>query len=155
MTGNPRDLGPGLQRLTRSIRLLKQSHAERRPAVPLSAMGMLAQIERWPAGCHARELAHCTSLEPSTVSRTVAYLVAHGLVERHPDPTDGRATVLALTAAGRAAVSETRDWYGQVLDHALADWTPAELATLSAALDRFTHDIELALGSHDTLEAAR
>nr|WP_246381142.1 MarR family transcriptional regulator [Micromonospora jinlongensis] len=118
---------------------------------------MLVQIDLLSSDCHARDLADRTRLDASTVSRSVAALVAHGLVERRPDPSDKRATFLAVTPAGRAALADSHRWYGEVLARALADWTPDEVAALSAALGRFTGDIEVALGNNDNdnLEAAR
>ncbi|MET8094265.1 hypothetical protein [Micromonospora sp. NPDC005220] len=72
-------------------------------------------------------------------------------------PDRQRATFLAVTPAGRAALADSHRWYGEVLERALADWTPGEVAALSAALGRFTGDIETALANNDNdnLEAAR
>ncbi|OKI60530.1 hypothetical protein A6A27_29720 [Micromonospora sp. CB01531] len=150
-----RELGTRLQELLTGVRLLKQQRADDRPAVPPGLVGLLMHIDRCATGCHARELAERTRLDPSTVSRAVAALVAHGLVDRRADPSDRRASHLTVTAAGRAALADTHDWYGGVLDRALADWTPGEVAALSAALGRFTRDIEVALAHHDNLEDAR
>ncbi|WP_199723464.1 MULTISPECIES: MarR family winged helix-turn-helix transcriptional regulator [unclassified Micromonospora] len=135
--------------------MLRQRRADERPAVPAGMVGMLLHIDQLAGGCHAQELAQRTRLDPSTVSRSVAALVAHNLVQRRPDPTDKRASLLAITPAGRAALAGTHSWYGEVLDRALADWTPGEVEALSVALDRFTRDIDVALGNHDKLEAAR
>ena len=57
-------------------------------------------------------------LEKAHGSRLVARLVGRGLLERRADPADGRAAVLALTAAGRrvhramhaAAVARNEEW---------------------------------------------
>lgn len=151
----PRELGMRLHDLLKGVRLLKQRRAEAHPAVPSGLVGMLTYLDRCATGCHARDLADRTQLDPSTVSRAVAALVAHGLVERSVDPTDRRASWLTVTDAGRAAVVDAENWYGRVLAQALADWTPGEVAALSAALGRFTRDIEVALAHHDNLEDAR
>jgi DNA-binding MarR family transcriptional regulator len=116
---------------------------------------MLLHVEEFPAGCHGRELAERTGLDPSTVSRAVGSLVDLGLVERQADPRDGRASVLALTDAGRTALDDALDWYGAVLERAVGDLSPAEIADLCAGLDRFTSRIERTLMNSDTLEAAR
>ncbi|MGR6320240.1 MarR family winged helix-turn-helix transcriptional regulator [Micromonospora soli] len=150
-----RELGMRLYDLLTGVRLLKQHRAHHRPAVPPGLVGMLRHIDRCATGCQARELADRTRLDPSTVSRAVAALVADGLVERHADPSDRRASRLTLSEAGRTALTDTQDWYGQVLARALADWTPGEVAALSAALGRFTRDLEVALARHDNLEDAR
>ncbi|MFG2052586.1 MarR family winged helix-turn-helix transcriptional regulator [Micromonospora sp. NPDC048930] len=150
-----RELGTRLHDLLKGVRLLKQRRADDRPAIPLGLVGMLRHIDACAAGCHARDLADRTRLDPSTVSRAVAALVADGLVDRRADPTDRRASQLVVTDAGRAALADTQDWYGQVLTRALADWTPDEVAALAAALGRFTRDLEVALAHHDNLEDAR
>ncbi|MET7375092.1 MarR family winged helix-turn-helix transcriptional regulator [Micromonospora arida] len=157
MESGAHELGLRLYDLVRSVRLLKQRRADERPAIPAGMLGMLVQIDQISSDCHARDLVERTRLDASTVSRSVTALVAHGLVERRPDPTDKRATFLAVTPAGRAALADSHRWYGEVLERALADWTSGEVAALSAALGRFTGDIEIALGNNDndSLEAAR
>ncbi|MGK5739408.1 MarR family winged helix-turn-helix transcriptional regulator [Micromonospora sp. URMC 103] len=149
------DLVLRLHDFLRGIRLVKQRRAEERPAVPVGLVGILTQIDRLTDGCHARELALHTRLDPSTVSRAVAALVTDGLVERRPDPADKRAHVLALTPDGRRTLTEAQEWYAGLLGRALAGWTADEVAALSAGLRRFTRDIEVALAHHDTMEAAR
>ncbi|WP_432958504.1 MarR family transcriptional regulator [Micromonospora haikouensis] len=149
-----RELSVRLYDLLKSVRLIKQRRADDRPSVPLGLVGMLTQIEQLAAGAHARELAEHTGLDPSTVSRAVAALVAHGLVERRADPTDRRASCLAVTPAGRAALADAYGWYGQLLDRALADWTPDEVAALCSALGRFTRDLGSALGGKADLGSA-
>ena len=149
------DLGVQVHHLARCLRLIKQAWAAERSIVPLGAADMLMRIAQSPRGCHGRELAAGTSLDQSTVSRVVRSLVAHEFVERRADPDDGRATVLVLTTAGRTALAASHAWYEQLLTRALADWTEAELTALRDTLDRFSHDIEHALGHHEHLEAAR
>ncbi|MFF5056362.1 MarR family winged helix-turn-helix transcriptional regulator [Micromonospora sp. NPDC000663] len=157
MESDARELSLRLYDLVRTVRLLKQRRADERPVIPPGMLGMLVQIDQLSSDCHARDLAERTRLDASTVSRSVAALVAQGLVERRPDPTDKRATFLAVTPTGRAALADSHRWYGDVLERALADWTPGEVAALSSALGRFTGDIEVALGNNDNdnLEAAR
>ncbi|WP_433689019.1 MarR family transcriptional regulator [Micromonospora carbonacea] len=160
-----RELSVRMYDLLKSVRLIKQRRADDRPSVPLGLVGMLTQIEQLAVGAHARELAEHTGLDPSTVSRAVAALVAHGLVERRADPTDRRASCLTVTPAGRAALADAYGWYGDLLDRTLADWTPDEVAALCSALGRFTRDLGAALGGkadpgadpadNDNLEAAR
>jgi DNA-binding MarR family transcriptional regulator len=146
MDGTTQAIGERLQDLIKVIRLLKHQRAADRPLVPAGLVGLLGLIDKMSAGCHARELAIHSSLDPSTVSRAVAGLVADGLVAREPDPHDGRASVLVVTDKGHAALAEAMEWYGSRIGQALADWTPDEIATFSRGLDRFTH----ALGSAST-----
>jgi DNA-binding MarR family transcriptional regulator len=148
-------LGLALRDLDKSMRLIRQRRAGGRSAVPAGTVSLLMHIDEHAAGCHGRELAARTGLDPSTISRAVASLVANGLVERRADPADGRASVLVLTAAGTAALTDAHRWFGEVLDRALADWTAGEVGALCTALGRFVRAIEQSLGNHDTLEAAR
>jgi DNA-binding MarR family transcriptional regulator len=144
-----------LRDLGKNIRIIKQRRAGSRSAVPAGTVSLLMHIDEHPAGCQGRELAARTGLDPSTISRAVASLVVNGLVERRADPADGRASVLVLTAAGTAALSDAHRWFGEVLDRALVDWTPDEVSALCTALGRFVRAIEQSLRHHDTLEAAR
>jgi DNA-binding MarR family transcriptional regulator len=86
----------------------------------------------------ASELAGCVHSDLSTVSRQAAGLVADGLLERRADPVDGRASLLALTEAGEAAVaaSEARRmaFFARVLD----GWTEADLRQFASLISRFT-----------------
>ncbi|MFY1636785.1 MarR family winged helix-turn-helix transcriptional regulator [Solwaraspora sp. WMMB335] len=155
MDSTARELGNRLYDLLKVVRMIKQRRVEVRPSVPLGLVGMLMQIDQLSAGSHARELATRTGLDPSTVSRAVTTLTAHGLVRRRTDPTDRRANCLWLTDAGRDALTSANDWYARLVEDALTDWTPDEIAALHAGLRRFTRGIEAALAAHDTLESAQ
>ena len=54
------------------------------------------------------DLAACANLDVSTVSRHVAQLHSAGLIERTPDPVDGRAQRVKLSAAGQRTRSKPR-----------------------------------------------
>ncbi|GIG92238.1 MarR family winged helix-turn-helix transcriptional regulator [Plantactinospora endophytica] len=159
------ELGDRLRDLMSALRLIRQRRAVERPAVPSGMVGMLLQIDGLADrthGCHAKELADRSGLDPSTVSRAVAALVARGLVARRSDPADRRASFLVLTDDGRTALADAREWYGDLLGAALADWSPAEIDALTGALDRFVTDIQGSLdrrpgqiNPQEKLEAAR
>ena len=55
-------------------------------------------------------LAERLALSAATVSESVGALVSKGLVRRHADPDDARATRLDLTASGRTAVMVVATW---------------------------------------------
>jgi DNA-binding MarR family transcriptional regulator len=80
------------------------------------------------------ELAHA---DPSTISRQVAELVRRELVRREPDPSDGRASLLAITDAGREVCERLRKLRRDLLAAAVAGWSDAELGTLAELLSRF------------------
>jgi DNA-binding MarR family transcriptional regulator len=54
-------------------------------------------------------------LSQPTVSRALPALERAGLVQRRAADVDGRASLLALTDAGQALVSETREWLNKRL----------------------------------------
>ena len=82
-------------------------------------MGVLAQLER---------------ITPATLSKVVDSLVFLNLVEREPDPLDGRVTLLRLSDDGRALVSSQRAASTLVLDDALAKLTATQRKALTQAL---------------------
>jgi len=56
-------------------------------------------------GMSQKTMASFTHVERASFGESVARLEAKGLVERRPDPTDGRAKVMNLTAEGRAVLN--------------------------------------------------
>jgi DNA-binding MarR family transcriptional regulator len=154
MYGAQPEIGMRLHDLLKVIRRMKQSRSATQPGIPTGLLGLLAEIDRLPTGCRSRDLAAQADLDPSTVSRAVGALVAHGLVTREADPHDGRSTFLVVTAAGRAALLDAFQWYGQVLASALDGWSDAEISTFHAGLDRFATGVHDALTSHEVISTS-
>ena len=90
-------------------------------------------------------LAELVHADPSTVSRHVALLVERGLVLRVADESDGRASRLVLTEAGRAQLDQLRDERVAYLRTVTADWTDDELETFTTLFDRVLDDIAATL----------
>lgn len=88
-------------------------------------------------------LAEVVLSDPSTVSRHVAQLVALGHLERRPDPRDGRATVIGVTDAGRAAATAMRDRRNERLATVIENWDPADRQDLVRLLTRLLDDYDL------------
>ncbi len=65
--------------------------------------GVLYTLTKQPEGMRICELGKDVLLTQTGLSRLAARLVGKGLVERTPDPQDGRSVLLALTEAGRDA----------------------------------------------------
>lgn len=98
------DLGDLLMRVARTLR-----HRGAQAMAPWDlaphharALKVIGRHERIRPG----ELAAHLRVAPRSVTDVVDALEERGLLERHPDPTDRRATVLALTASGRRLVGE-------------------------------------------------
>lgn len=86
-------------------------------------------------------LAEHLHADPSTVSRHVAELVGDGLVERQPDPEDGRANLLALTADGLDVVVTMRDARDTRMAAALDGWTTEQIEHLGEGIERLTASV--------------
>jgi DNA-binding MarR family transcriptional regulator len=84
----------------------------------------------------AARLAADIGLDRSVVSRHATRLERAGLLERQPDPSGQRGTLLALTARGRALVARMRARLAAALDERLAAWRGRGLRRRPAAADR-------------------
>jgi DNA-binding MarR family transcriptional regulator len=81
------------------------------------------------------ELARLEQISPQSMGATLAALETRGLVERRPDPRDGRRVVLSVTEAGHDVLLDKRNAQARQLAQALeAGFTPAELRQLMAAV---------------------
>jgi DNA-binding MarR family transcriptional regulator len=88
------------------------------------------------------DLAACAGLDVSTVSRHVAQLNSAGLIERAPDPADGRAQRVKLSAAGTERFDAALSTRRALLERCLESWDPRELEQLARLLTRFAADVE-------------
>ncbi|MEU3713406.1 MarR family winged helix-turn-helix transcriptional regulator [Streptomyces catenulae] len=89
----------------------------------------------------ATDLAADAFLDLSTVSRQVRALVDRGLVERRPDPDDGRVTLLSATPSGRDTFEHYRRQRDAELAGLLEPWTPQDRADLIRLLGRLNNDL--------------
>jgi DNA-binding MarR family transcriptional regulator len=87
-------------RISRRIRF-ESSHEV--PPHQLSVLSRLQDAPRTPG-----ELAEAERVSPPSMTRTVAALVDRGLVERTPDPDDGRQVILSLTPEAGRLLKEIR-----------------------------------------------
>jgi DNA-binding MarR family transcriptional regulator len=124
------------------LRRLRQVPAEGELTLPESAA--LTRLHRGgPATSSA--LAKLEQISPQSMGATLAALEARGLVERHPDPDDGRRVVLSITGAGRRLVHSKRNARTEQLAKALAaGFSPGEIGKLRAVaplLERLAQSI--------------
>jgi DNA-binding MarR family transcriptional regulator len=136
-------LSAGLVRLVRTTKQLgHRVAADLYGDLPSYGWALLVPLEEHgPQRCSA--LATHAGVDVSVASRQVAALEHAGFVDRHPDPVDGRASLISLTPAGVAALAHTRDVRSHWALAALDDWTEEEgrrfsdqLAKLADGLDR-------------------
>ncbi len=135
-------LGHEFMRWTRSLHLMKDEMAR---VLPSGLDPAAAQLLSWLVRTGPKrqnELAEETFLDPSTVSRRVSQLVALHLVERRPDPMDGRASQLQPTSEGEALFEAMKEARNVMFHQAMAGWPEADIAQLVDLLRRFNDDFE-------------
>jgi DNA-binding MarR family transcriptional regulator len=89
----------------------------------------------------ATDLAADTLLDLSTVSRRTRALVDRGLVERRPDPEDGRGALLTATEAGFAALEQYRRERDSEVAAILQGWPPEDRFQLVRLLTHLNDDL--------------
>jgi DNA-binding MarR family transcriptional regulator len=135
-------LGQQMIRQSRTMHAIKAAiFSEIPPDVDWATGTVLAHLVRGGA-CRQVALAEGSLLDPSTISRHVAALVRGGMVERRPDPEDGRAVMLAATEHGRAVVEAMQRSRDRMLTFALQHWSAEDLDLLAGLMGRLNDDFE-------------
>lgn len=108
------------------------------PGLSLAWYDVLLSLYRAPPpGLRMQELSAAVVLSRSRVSRVVDEMVAAGLVERRPNPGDGRSTIVAVTAQGRATFRAAAPTYLRgIAEHFTNLLTDDERACVRGALDK-------------------
>jgi DNA-binding MarR family transcriptional regulator len=109
-----------------------------------SQSSVLSRIDKdGPAS--ASELAAAERIRPQSIAAILAALREADLIERHPDPQDGRRQVVSLTTAGRHRLQGDRKVRQEWLARTLQDrCTEAERQTILKALALLDNAIEAA-----------
>lgn len=81
------------------------------------------------------ELAGEERVTQPAITLLVNRLAERGWVQRIPDPTDGRAVLVSLTAAGEEVFERLRGEYRALLHEEMAALDDGEVATLAAAVE--------------------
>jgi DNA-binding MarR family transcriptional regulator len=136
-------LSEQMPRFMRLIHGIKAQHAAE-GGRDLAALILLFPLHRL-GPLRQSALAELVHADPSTVSRHVAALIEQGLVQRTADETDGRASRLVVTDAGRAALGQVRAEREAHLARATADWPAADLSALTHLFGRLLDDLAASL----------
>ncbi|WP_335936590.1 MarR family winged helix-turn-helix transcriptional regulator [Streptomyces sp. PTD5-9] len=133
-----RDVRAVISRLRR--RILNASEVE---DITLSQASILARLSG-KGRVTASELASAEGVRHQSVTATVASLAAKGLVERTPDPADGRRLLIELTAEGHRRVEEGRqartEWLAGQLQTKCTEKEREDVIAAMAVLERLTRD---------------
>ena len=124
----------------RAERVRMGGMSDQQNSLDRAAYLLLNRLEReGPVGVKA--LAQAMGIDSSTVTRQVAPLVEGGLVDRVPNPNDGRAVLLALSGLGRERLYQVREARQALMRELLADWTEEEREQFTSLLTRFNQSM--------------
>jgi DNA-binding MarR family transcriptional regulator len=110
----------------------------------LSESAALARLDR--AGpATAAALARAEQISPQSMGTTLSALQQRGLIDRAPDPEDGRRMILSVTRSGLDVLRHRRNRRTEQLERALSSgFSTSELEQLAAAaplLERLANSI--------------
>lgn len=120
-----------------SLSMMREVQPELDPA----AYGLLIGLYDC-APARPSELAGYFGVGKATISRQVKVLEDLGLIERRPDPVDGRAHLLALTAEGQRGLDTVRVARRARFHALLGTWPEEDVRVLATMLARFNGLVE-------------
>jgi DNA-binding MarR family transcriptional regulator len=134
-----------MERLARSIEafntvFIRIPAVDRLSFTSLSVLHTLSRTEK----CRLSDLVRTEQIKQPALTAAVAKLERDGLVRRSPDPSDGRASMLSLTAAGRSIVSRRRAKRVEGLRRLVDRLPPADRDRLLGIADVLDQIVELA-----------
>jgi DNA-binding MarR family transcriptional regulator len=127
--------------IVRTARALRQDAAAE-TGLGAGTTAALATINR-DGPLTPSELADIERVKRPSMTRTLACLDREGLIERTPDPADGRSSLVSISAAGRERLAALRRRKSAYLARRLRKLDPEEVATLARAaeiLERMRED---------------
>ena len=130
--------------VTVMVRRIKRVVAERARAIDPTLMPvgliMLGLVhEQGPV--RQTVLVETLGMDKAAISRQVQHLLDLGLVVREPDPADGRAQLLTVTADGEHRLARVADERRAMLEQRLSDWSPDDLGQFVALLARYNRSL--------------
>lgn len=127
------EVGVLIRRVRRVIGVRARAvHESLQPAAYL----ILGHVNR-SGPVRASSIVEAFDMDKGAISRHVHHLIELGLVDRTPDPEDGRATLLAVTDEGARRMKDVADHRRKWLDERLGDWSEQELTAFVRELARY------------------
>jgi len=122
------------------VRRIRRVLAERarsvHPELQSSGYLMLSWLQQH-GPMRASAISECFGIDKGAISRQAQHLLELGLVDRTPDPADGRATLLSASEAALARLDQVRETSRLWLDDKLGDLPDADLAQFVQLLGRY------------------
>ncbi|HEU5062315.1 MAG TPA: MarR family transcriptional regulator [Solirubrobacterales bacterium] len=120
--------------IVRTARRLRQEAAAETSGLTPTSVAALATIERH-GPLTPSEIAQIERVKRPTITRTLGCLEREGLIDRAPDPADGRSALVSVNAAGRERLRRLRSRKNAYLARRMRDLSPEEVDTLERAAE--------------------
>jgi DNA-binding MarR family transcriptional regulator len=120
--------------IVRTARRLRQEAAAEASGLTPTSTAALATIERH-GPLTPSELARLERVQRPTVTRTLGCLEREGLIERTPDPADGRSSLVSVNGAGRERLRRLRGRKNAFLAKRMRGMPAGDVATLERAAE--------------------
>jgi DNA-binding MarR family transcriptional regulator len=120
--------------IVRTSRRLRQEAAIEASGLTPTSTAALATIDRH-GPLTPSELARIERVKRPTVTRTLGCLDREGLIERTPDPADGRSALVSVNGAGRERLRRLRGRKNAYLARRMKGLSDADAATLERAAE--------------------
>jgi DNA-binding MarR family transcriptional regulator len=120
--------------IVRTARRLRQEAAAEATGLTPTSTAALATIERH-GPLTPSELAKLEQVRRPTVTRTLGCLEREGLIDRTPDPADGRSALIGVNAAGRERLRRLRGRKNAYLARRMREMPAADIEALERAAE--------------------
>jgi DNA-binding MarR family transcriptional regulator len=120
--------------IVRTARRLRQEAAGEGAELTPTAVAALATVERH-GPLTPSELARIERIRRPTATRILGVLREAGMVDRAPDPGDGRSSLVSVNAAGRERLRRVRGRKNAYLARRMRDLPDADVETLERAAE--------------------
>jgi DNA-binding MarR family transcriptional regulator len=120
--------------IVRMARRLRQEAAVEASGLTPTSTAALASIDAH-GPLTPSELAEIERVKRPTMTRTLGCLEREGLIERTPDPADGRSSLIAINASGRERLRRLRGRKNAYLARRMRDLPAADVEALERAAE--------------------
>lgn len=120
--------------IVRTARRLRQEAAAETSGLTPTSVAALATIERH-GPMTPSEIAAIERVKRPTITRTLGCLEREGLIDRTPDPADGRSALVSVNRAGHERLRRLRGRKNAYLARRMRDLSAEEVETLERAAE--------------------
>jgi DNA-binding MarR family transcriptional regulator len=127
------------------VRRLKCDIAERARSIDPGLQGASYLVLGWLAArgpVRASAMVEVFKIDKGALSRQLQHLEELGLVDRTPDPVDGRATLVSASPEAVRRLADVDERHRALLGDRLGEWSGEELSAFTRQLARYNDALE-------------